>query len=349
MLTRQEAFLQNSPDLFFVLDEAGVVTYQSHSSADILGYEVPDFRDQAPLEYVHTADRERVEADFERLLAEPDEPVTSEFRFCTPSGEYRWYENRAVNRLDDPEVAGILVVNRDVTERKRRERQLQRRNDRLAEFASIVSHDLRNPLQVARGRLELAHDPGTDADLDAVADAHRRMDRLIEDLLTLAHEGDAIAGTEAVSLAELVEECWESVSTAGARLVVDTDRVVEADRSRLRQLFENLFRNAVDHAGEDVTVTVGDLSAGFFVADDGPGIPLEEHERVFDAGYSTEPDGSGLGLRIVEQVAHAHGWTVSVTGDDEDLTSREPHGPASDSSPRPGARFEFTGVAHVDR
>jgi len=348
MLTRQEAFLQNSPDLFFVLDEAGVVTYQSHSSADILGYEVPDFRDDAPLDYVHPTDRERVEADFERLLSEPDEPVTSEFRFRTPSGEYRWYENRAVNRLDDPDVAGILVVNRDVTERKRRERQLERRNDRLAEFASIVSHDLRNPLQVARGRLELATDPGVDDDLDAVAAAHDRMERLIEDLLELAQEGDAIAETEPVPLAELATECWENVSTDGARLVVETDRVVRADRSRLRQLFENLFRNSVDHVGDDVSVTVGALPDGFFVADDGPGIPPERRDRVFDAGYSTTPSGSGLGLRIVEQVAHAHGWTVSVTGADEGLTSRMPRGSAPDSSPPHSVRFEFTGVAAVE-
>jgi len=355
ILTRQEAFLHNSPDLFFVLDEAGVVTYQSHSSADILGYEVPDLLGDAPLDYIHPADRDSVEADFERLLREPNEPVTSEYRFLTPSGEYRWYENRAVNRLDDPDVAGVLVVNRDVTERKRRERELQRRNDRLAEFTSIVSHDLRNPLQVARGRLELAHDPGTDADLDAVSDAHGRMECLIEDLLALAQDGDAIAETEPVPLDGLVAECWDNVSTAGARLVVDTDRVVEGDRSRLRQLFENLFRNSVDHAGDDVTITVGAFPDGFFVADDGPGIPPERREVVFDAGYSTSPTGSGLGLRIVEQVAHAHGWAVSLTGTDEGHTSKEPRDSTlessarSDSSTSPGARFEFTGVAIVEQ
>jgi PAS domain S-box-containing protein len=274
-----------------------------------------------------------------------DDPVDGE--------AIRLADGRTVERshrpIELPDGAGHLWTYRDVTDRKHRERELRRRNDRLAEFASIVSHDLRNPLQVARGRLELAHELGTDDDLDAVADAHGRMERLIDDLLALAQDGDTIAETEPVSLPELVAECWENVSTASATLVVDTDRVVEADRSRLRQLFENLVRNSVDHAGDEVTVTVGDLSEGFFVADDGPGIPAEHRETVFEAGYSTTATGSGLGLRIVEQVAHAHDWTVSVTGGDDGLTVRDTHESASEPSTPLGARFEFTDVDFVEQ
>jgi signal transduction histidine kinase len=76
-----------------------------------------------------------------------------------------------------------------------------------------------------------------------------------------------------------------------------------------------------------VTVTVGDLAddAGFFVADDGPGIPPDERETVFEAGHSTAPDGTGFGLAIVDGIADAHGWTVRVT-----------------DSATGGARFEFS-------
>jgi PAS domain S-box-containing protein len=336
-LTRQEAFLRNSPDLFFVIDAHGEVTYQSHASEGILGYEIPDLRGEQPIEYVHPEDKAAVQADFERLLSEAGETITSEYRFRLPSGEYRWYENRAINRLDDPEVEGVLVVNRDVTERKHRERELQRRNDRLAEFTSIVSHDLRNPLQVAAGRVELVADhdlPEPAAEnLAAIDEAIDRMERLIDNLLTLAQEGDTISGTEAVALAELVDDCWSNVATEGAWLVVDTDATVRADRTRLRQLFENLFRNAVEHAGPEVTVTVGDLAdgTGFYVADDGPGIPERERGHVFEFGYSTSESGTGFGLRIVEQVAEAHGWDLRVT-----------------ESESGGARFEFSGVESVD-
>ena len=112
---------------------------------------------------------------------------------------------------------------------------------------------------------------------------------------------------EPVAVAELTDDCWANVSTAGAALRVDTDRTIRADPARLTQLLENLFRSAVEHGGEEVTVTVGDLEEGFCVDDDGPGIPQTERDRAFDAGYSTTEFGTGFGLSIVEEVAEAHG------------------------------------------
>ncbi len=77
------------------------------------------------------------------------------------------------------------------------------------------------------------------------------------------------------------------------------------------------MRNAVEHGGEDVTVTVGELDDGFYVEDDGPGIPENARDNVFDVGYSTTEDGTGFGLSIVKQVADAHGWTIRVTDGSE--------------------------------
>jgi signal transduction histidine kinase len=125
-------------------------------------------------------------------------------------------------------------------------------------------------------------------------------------------------------------------------LVVATERTVLADRSRLRQLFENLFRNAVEHgstssrtpsdevvehAGPNLTVTVGDCDGGFYIADDGRGVPAELRDGLFEPGSSGEGGGLGLGLSIVSRVAQAHGWEVAVT-----------------ESESGGARFEVTGV-----
>lgn len=111
-------------------------------------------------------------------------------------------------------------------------------------------------------------------------------------------------------------------------LHTSTLRSVRADRSRLRQLVANLLRNAVAHGGETVTITVGELDEGFYVEDDGPGIPQKTLDTVFEGGYSTSEDGTGFGLSIVKQVAEAHGWTVGVT-----------------EGANGGARFEITGVA----
>jgi signal transduction histidine kinase len=133
---------------------------------------------------------------------------------------------------------------------------------------------------------------------------------------------------ERVDLAEAVERAWNTTVTEDATLEHDGPlQSVEGDGTRLVTLFENLFANAVEHAGEDVTVRVGSLDDGFYVADDGPGIPQEDREEIFESGYTTSETGTGFGLSIVESVADAHGWSVGVTEGEDG-----------------GARFEFTGV-----
>ena len=224
----------------------------------------------------------------------------------------------AVDDFDstDEALARVLAANVEAAlGRVEREERLRSQNERLEEFTSVVSHDLRNPLNVAMGSLELAQEDVESEHLATVARAHDRMGELIDDLLALAKQGQGLDELDSVDLADVVERCWRHVETAAATLHVDTDRTILADESRVRQLLENLFRNAVVHgAGADgrVTVTVGDLQGGFFVADDGPGISPDDREHLFEMGFTTETDGTGFGLAIVETVAEGHGWTVSV-------------------------------------
>jgi signal transduction histidine kinase len=164
------------------------------------------------------------------------------------------------------------------------------------------------------------------------------MDDLIDDALTLAREGRAVEERVFVALDDLARDAWRTSRTAAATLTVTAPEGtrVYADGDRLLRLFENLFRNAIDHGPEDVTVRVGllgdatDADGGFYVEDTGPGIPVDERETVFEHGYTTSADGTGLGLAIVESVAEAHGWTVTAA-----------------ESPEGGARFVFEG-AEVD-
>jgi PAS domain S-box-containing protein len=214
-----------------------------------------------------------------------------------------------------------------------RERELQRERDRLDAFAGVVSHDLRNPLTVARGHLELAREECETPRHETIETALERMDRIIEDVLWLAREGRDIRDTEPVSLGDAIEAAWamvgEQADDATLRLAEGGHQLptVVADYDRLCQLLENVLRNGIDHGDDGVTVTVGSLADGFYIEDDGPGISEEHGEGIFKAGYSTAQAGTGLGLNIVKQVADAHGWDIHVT-----------HG--SDG----GARFEITGV-----
>lgn len=230
-----------------------------------------------------------------------------------------------------PDGEANLWLYRDVTAQKNTERELERQNEHLEEFLSVVSHDLRNPLNVAAGNLEGAVDASDSDHLDAAADALDRMDVLIDDLLVLAREEEAINVTEPVHLGDVARTCWAHVETTEATLDVDIDRAVRADRGRLSQVFENLFRNAIEHGGRDVEVTVGPLRDGFYVEDDGRGILTDERDRIFDSAYSTSTDGTGLGLQIVETVVHAHDWELELA---------EARGG--------GARFEITDVQFVD-
>ena len=248
---------------------------------------------------------------------------------------------------------GLLLVLSDVTDEERYRRQLEAQNDRLEQFTGMVSHDLRNPLNVAQGHSEMIYEllevaktddgyqPLSDETLDTVGTSAKtlsntldRMERLIDDLLVLARQGQAIDSREAVSLAAIVNNCWEMVDHKNAKLIVDDDLTFVVDPDRLQQLFENLFRNAIEHGGDDVTIRVGTFDGeGFYVEDDGPGIPEEKREVVFDSGFTTNRDGTGFGLAIVKQIAEAHGWTVAVTDSDEG-----------------GARFEVSNVEieHTD-
>jgi signal transduction histidine kinase len=225
----------------------------------------------------------------------------------------------------DGEIAGVIGVAHEITAFRERERELERKNEQLDSFVSVVSHDLRNPLSVADGRLELAMEECDSEHLLPAARAVQRSQTLVEDLLTLARDGARVRDVTTVDLAALASECWDAATTDEATLAVETEQTLRADRVRLQQLLENLLTNAVAHGG--TRVTVGDLPDGFYVADDGPGVPSTERQRVFEAGYSTAREGTGFGLAIVQEVADGHGWTVRVT-----------------ESESGGARFEVRGV-----
>jgi hypothetical protein len=247
------------------------------------------------------------------------------------------------------------------------------------QVSSVISHDLRNPLDVAKAHLTAARETGEPDHFESVADAHDRMERIIRDVLTLTR-GDAVVDpSEQVSIETAATDAWQSVDTNGATLdIIGSLPTVTADADRVRRLFDNLFRNSVEHnatdsatqygnsvvrgetdnrvrsegpterdsgapaanthgeraeedpeprdqsrgrsdetpAGSNVTVTVGALADGFYVADDGTGIPADERETVFKPGHSTMDGGTGLGLAIVEQIIAAHDWNVTLTTSD---------------------------------
>lgn len=336
-LKRYETIVETIDDGVYVLDEDGRLVYVNRSYAEmkgvdkdeLIGTEIDRWVDGDILE----RSRELV-AEIER----GDRDIgTIEYEFRTANGDLIPAELRFTSIEFDDGTSGRVGAIRDISKRKERDRELERQNERLESFASVVSHDLQGPLNVAMGRLDLARERCTDDEVDAhletVERAHDRMMTLIDDLLTLTRSGRQIDEVESIDPAAVVEACWRTIDLGDTELLVEFDRPIRADRNRFQQLLENLFRNAIQHGGEDVTIRVGELEdrPGLFFEDDGPGFDDENSERVFESGFTTSENGHGFGLAIVKEIVEAHGWSIRATERDGG-----------------GARFEITGVEFDD-
>ncbi|MFC7132375.1 MULTISPECIES: PAS domain S-box protein [Salinibaculum] len=328
-LEKYETVSEALTDAVYELDDEGRFTYVSDEFVELVGYDRETILGSMPSLIKDEDGVERAEHHLGRLLSsDGPETVTFEVTLQPRDGDPITCEDHmGVLPYEGDQFNGSVGTLRDITERKERSQELKRQNARLEDFAGIVSHDLRNPLMTAQGRLELARAECDSAHLDGVGDAVDRCQALVEDLLALARSGDSVGNPEPVTLSDLAEECWQTTPSAEATLAVDTDLTISADRSRLQQLLENLFRNAVKHGGRDVTVTVNGIADGFYVADDGTGIPDQAREEIFEAGHSTADDGNGFGLAIVKEIVEAHGWEIRAV-----------------DSEMGGARFEITGV-----
>jgi len=221
----------------------------------------------------------------------------------------REWDEEARQRL---QAVGELVGH---MERRRRQREeLERQNEQLEQFASVISHDLQNPLNVITGYLDLVIETGNVEQLEPAVNAADRMEKLLNDLLTLAREGQAVGELEPTELESVVTGAWESVETYDATLDLvgfEGETVVDADESRLKEAFENLFKNAIVHAGEDVSMRVEVDDEMVYVADDGPGIPDDQKDKIFEHGH-TGGNGTGLGLSIVQSVIEGHDWEIDA-------------------------------------
>lgn len=229
-------------------------------------------------------------------------------------------------RDDGGDVQGLVGLAFDVTRWKELERRLEAQQRRVDQFASYLRHDLRTPLQVAYGALELARD-GDDEALDKIERAHERMAEVVEALSGLSARGtstshlpdeayDAVGlGLKSIYLASLIEDLWTVYGRPESELVLDlpADAVVVAPPATARPLFENLLKNAVEHAGPDVTVRVGTTDGRtLFVEDDGPGLPDGLAAALSDHDDADVDDLAGTGLPLVLAAARELGWTVDA-------------------------------------
>jgi signal transduction histidine kinase len=287
------------------------------------------------------------------------------------SAEPREYAEDDVRFLRILAQAAESALDRQARERQVREHRdaLEERNERLENFASIVSHDLRTPLTTATGYLALARQEFDDEDgyLERVADSHERMDSLIEDLLALARQGQVVDDPEPVPIEEVALNAWQTAGHVDATFdVASFPGDLVADRERVRTLLENLLKNAIEHVGTDVTVRVGPLDApasadgGSGTADrgsdpgDANGDGPDDRTAADDlapgdvTGFYVEDTGPGIPPEERDEVLEQGYSGDTGTGLGLAIVDRitDAHGWTVEigESEEGGARFEFTGV-----
>ncbi|MEF8828436.1 MAG: PAS domain-containing sensor histidine kinase [Haloarcula sp.] len=315
----------------FMLDADGAVTTWPDPAAALYGYD----RDATVGHHIDMlfADPEEMETTVESLLAEAtDGPVETQHWHRQADGSVFW-ATLSLSPLGDGDPDGFVAVSQDTTEKHQYDKMLERQNDRLKEFTDILAHDLQSPLSVISSRVHLARETGDEEHLDALEETSDRMARLVDDLLSVARQGNVVTDPETTNVEDVVDTAWEGAGGTTERATLHYDHVgsVSADADRLIELFENLFQNSIRHGDGAVIARVGPLDGGFYVEDDGPGIPHDIQDDVFDHGFTTAEEGSGYGLSIVRTIAGAHGWDICVTDSDTG-----------------GARFEITGVEFLD-
>lgn len=323
------ALVANTSEGLLTIDTDSTIVFANAAIEEILGYSPDELVGSSKLEIIPERLRPVHEQQFQRHIETGERNIDWD-GVELPALHKDGHEVPVTISFQKHEFDGEQLftgVFRDISDLREQERRLERQNERLEKFASVLSHDIRNPLNVAQAYTESLATDVQRQELEEVSEALERMENIVDDMLTLVETGRSLDTLESVSLQQLATASWRWVDTGDAELAVENaERTVRADRSQVASLFENLFNNAVAHGGSDVTVRVGFLEAteGFYVEDTGSGIPDQHRGDVFDHGYTTSTAGTGLGLSIVQAIAEAHDWTVT-TGE-------------SDSG---GARFEF--------
>ncbi len=329
-LERYETIVETVNDGIFVIDEDNTFTLVNEAYTNMVDYDREELLDShTGLVVANGLEELSNEVQYD-LIGDEGEVGTYEATLKTADEETIEVEATVAGLPKQGKAEYNLAgVVRDVTERNKRKQQLKQQNKRLDSFASMIAHELRNPLMIGQMYCNELPAEAAPVAVDYITESFDRIEDIIDVLLVITQGHEAIPDSTPVELPAVAESAWAKVETSDATLDVLIDTTISADETYIEHLFCNLFENAIEHGGSDVTVTVGGLSTGFYVADNGSGISPDDKETVFEMGYTTASSygGMGLGLAFVRELSDVYGWTCSLADSDTG-----------------GAQFEFSNV-----
>ncbi|MFW6458692.1 MAG: PAS domain S-box protein [Halodesulfurarchaeum sp.] len=320
-----EGLVDAIPDPILLIEPGGEIIEANQAAKQRLGYTSAGILDLS-FDDLMVADRtDWIES---RIRADDSEAVVFETQFRTIDGVKIPVEV-AVKRIDYFTTEAMVAISHDLSEHRQYERQLESTNARLEEFTTVVTQDLRNPLTVAKGWTEIAQKAHQIKELDKIATSLDRMDEIIKYTLTLAHEGDGIGHLSKVDLNDVAWESWQAIDTHSADFKNNIESTARGDYGRIAYLFRTLFQRSVDLADTEPKIRVGELrsGSGFFVADDGPKLQMDDRGSVNYSSHLGQSESETFDLMAVKRIADAHGWNLSLK-----------------ESEAGGAKFEFRGV-----
>ncbi len=362
---RLRALVENLTDVIVVINRQGRVAYVSPAIERVLRQPAGESQGGNAFADIHPEDRERVRAVVTELMQQPQGTVRRvELRLRHIPGrddQWRYIDAIAVNRVDDPDVEGVVATLRDVTDLKMAELRLQealgheraaverlREVDQLKdEFLATVSHELRTPLTVIAGMTRVLSQPGGLTEeqrrelLERVVVNADEMINMVEQLLDYSRlqAGKAEVEPRPIELGPqvqaIVDRLTDRLATHELELDVPDGLVVVADPDAVGHVLRNLLTNAAKFAPAGSRITLRARPAGgeveVSVIDRGPGIAPEALERIFERfqqGVDVPPSGvrgTGLGLSIARRYTELQGGRIWV-----------------ESEPGRGATFTFT-------
>ncbi len=338
-LLREEAEAQAYLDvvavIILVLDREGRVSLINQRGCEILGLEAREVLGRSWVEsFVAERDRERTREGLRQLVGgalAPDRTRTFENVIRTRSGEERllaW--RRTVLRDARGNVSATVSSGEDITERRNAERRLRAQESlaKVGQLAAIVAHEVRNPLAGIRGAIQILSKrmpEGEDRQvMDRIVERVDTLNALTEDLLVFARpHAPEFAPTRLETILGVAGRLFAGhADLAGVSVeITGPDVMLAADEKMLQDVFLNLFLNAAQAMKGEGTIRVavrpGTGTVEVDVEDDGPGIPPDARERLFEPFFTTRHRGTGLGLPIVKRDVEAHGGEVTIICPDE--------------------------------
>jgi two-component system, sporulation sensor kinase E len=322
--------VENAPDLIYLIDAHGRITYANPALHRLLGYEARDVyeRELTLLRLIHPDDCDRIAALLPDMLA-GRVPRAVELRLLHADGTSvrRFSQTNVPLRDDAAGVTGMQCIAHDITDRSELQDEILRtlRFADLGRMAANIAHEIRNPLGAivnSIAALRQASPTGDRRLLDIVTEEADRLNSILTDVLRFARPAPRMA--HACDVIELIDATVELFSRDGKAHGGHAVRVhcphalplVLVDANQMRQVLWNLLANAVDAAGGHGAVDVEVVDRReppaviISVTDDGPGVA--DRARVFEPFYTTKTQGTGLGLAIVAQIVRDHGGGVDV-------------------------------------